>query len=153
MKEREHDPVNQPAHYTQGKVECIDAIESALSPEEFMGFLRGQVLKYTWRCRLKSSSLEDLRKAAWYNDRLQLFIADAATASAPTSILKGSESNGTLEQLGGNAVYLSIADHIRQQPFANVRRCAHSTKYECAELNCTFPQCNCAGKPIRIVEP
>jgi len=136
VKEREHDPVNQPAHYTQGKVECIDAIESALSPEEFMGFLRGQVLKYTWRCRLKSSSLEDLRKAAWYNDRLQLFIADAATASAPTSILKGSDSNGSTD------------NH-----FANVRRAAGSTKYECAELNCTFPQCNCAGKPIRIVEP
>lgn len=31
------DPVNHPSHYTGGEVECIDAIESALTPEEFCG--------------------------------------------------------------------------------------------------------------------
>ena len=38
------DPVNHPAHYTQGSVECIDAIESALGPDGFVAFLRGQVI-------------------------------------------------------------------------------------------------------------
>lgn len=68
--EKLHDPVNRPAHYNQGKVECIDAIESALTPEEFRGFLKGQVLKYTWRMGLKGVAYEDADKARWYNDRL-----------------------------------------------------------------------------------
>jgi hypothetical protein len=37
----EHDPVNHPAYYTSGAVECIDAIQAALTPEEFRGFLKG----------------------------------------------------------------------------------------------------------------
>lgn len=63
------DPVNSPAHYTTGKVECIDAIESALSPEEFKGYLRGNAIKYLWRYRHKGG-LEDLKKANWYLARL-----------------------------------------------------------------------------------
>ena len=40
--------VNNPSHYTQGKVEAIEAIESALNLDEYKGFLKGQVLKYVW---------------------------------------------------------------------------------------------------------
>ena len=64
------DAVNHPAHYTQGSIECIDAIESALSHDQFVGFLRGQILKYTWRLGLKGDSAEDAKKVQWYNDRL-----------------------------------------------------------------------------------
>ena len=38
-EEEKHDPVNKPSHYTQGEIECIDAIEAALGPEGFQGFL------------------------------------------------------------------------------------------------------------------
>jgi hypothetical protein len=65
------DMVNHPPHYTQGGVECIDAIEAALGPEGFRAFLRGQVMKYTWRAGLKGAAAEDLAKAAWYLNRLQ----------------------------------------------------------------------------------
>lgn len=58
-----------PSHYLSGKIECIDAIESALSPEEFKGFLRGNVLKYNWRC-MQKNGIEDLKKAQWYEERL-----------------------------------------------------------------------------------
>ena len=51
-------------------MECIDAIESALSPEEYRGFLKGQVVKYVWRCRLKGAEHQDHAKAGWYLDRL-----------------------------------------------------------------------------------
>lgn len=65
------DMISHPTHYTAGKVECIDAIESVLpfckSPTE--GFLLGQVLKYLWRYPLKGG-VEDLRKAEWYMARL-----------------------------------------------------------------------------------
>ena len=62
--------VNAPAHYTSGKVECIDAIESMLSKDEFIGFLRGNILKYQWRYKIKNG-VEDLKKAQWYFDKLK----------------------------------------------------------------------------------
>lgn len=62
------DPVN-PSHYTSSKIECIDAIESALSPEEFRGFLRGNIIKYNWRC-MQKNGVEDLKKSQWYLERL-----------------------------------------------------------------------------------
>lgn len=68
--EAERDPVNHPAHYTAGKVECIDAIESAT--EGLTGGLAyntGAAIKYLWRWSRKNGA-EDLRKARWYVDRL-----------------------------------------------------------------------------------
>lgn len=64
------DPVNHPSHYTQGSVECIDAIESALGPEGFVAFLRGQVIEYQWRVGLKDNAAQDAAKANWYGERL-----------------------------------------------------------------------------------
>lgn len=64
-----HDPVNRPAHYTTGKVECIDALEAALGPDGFRGFCRGNALKYLWRSGKKGNVTEDLRKAIWYINR------------------------------------------------------------------------------------
>lgn len=66
----EADPINQPAHYTSGKVECIDAIEAALGREGFVAFLRGQVIKYQWRLVLKDAAAQDAGKARWYANRL-----------------------------------------------------------------------------------
>jgi hypothetical protein len=64
-----HDPIN-PSHYTDGNgVECIEAIESSMSTEEFKGFLKGNMMKYVWRYD-KKNGLEDLYKAKWYLERL-----------------------------------------------------------------------------------
>jgi len=70
-----NDPVNHPQHYTSGEIECIDAIRAALGPDQFAGFLRGNVLKYLWRCEHKGKAFEDLAKANWYLDKLQKTIA------------------------------------------------------------------------------
>ena len=43
---KKKDLVNHPPHYNQGDIECIDAIEAMLSPEEFIGYLRGNSFKY-----------------------------------------------------------------------------------------------------------
>ena len=63
------DNVNHPSHYTQGKIECIDAIEAGMSEEMFEGYLKGCCNKYLWRYKMKGGS-ESLRKAQWYLDRL-----------------------------------------------------------------------------------
>lgn len=59
------DNVNNPQHYTNSQVECIDAIRAALTDEEFRGFCKGNVLKYTWREKHKGGN-ESLEKAVWY---------------------------------------------------------------------------------------
>jgi hypothetical protein len=63
------DSVNHPSHYTNGAIECIDAIESQLTPEEYRGYLKGNIAKYIWRERQKGGT-ESLEKARWYLDRL-----------------------------------------------------------------------------------
>jgi predicted transcriptional regulator len=67
---KQKENVNSPAHYNSGSVECIDAIESMLTKEEFIGFLRGNILKYQWRYKQKNGA-EDLKKAQWYFDKLK----------------------------------------------------------------------------------
>lgn len=64
------DIVNHPKHYTQGKIECIDAIESAVS--ELSGLdavCTANVIKYVWRWKHKNGVI-DLRKAQWYLEKL-----------------------------------------------------------------------------------
>ena len=56
------DPVNNPPHYTQGEIECIDAIRSALTPEELRGHCKGNAMEYIWREKHKNGD-EDIRKA------------------------------------------------------------------------------------------
>ena len=63
------DPVNSPDHYTKGGIECIEAIQAALTAEEFRGYCKGNALKYVWRERHKGGT-ESLEKAAWYLDYL-----------------------------------------------------------------------------------
>ena len=64
------DMVNRPPHYTQGGVECIDAIKAATEGlNGFEGFCTGNAIKYLWRWKLKNG-VEDLEKAAWYMERL-----------------------------------------------------------------------------------
>jgi len=66
------DQVNHPSHYTDGGIECIEAIEAQLTAEEYQGYLRGNCVKYLWRWRHKGGKT-DLAKAQWYLDRLLTF--------------------------------------------------------------------------------
>ena len=59
------DTVMHPSHYCQGGIECIKAIEASMTPEEFQGYCKGNVMKYIWRFREKNG-LEDLKKAQVY---------------------------------------------------------------------------------------
>ena len=63
------DVVNHPSHYTDGGIECIEAIESALTTDEFRGYCKGNCIKYIWRERFKGGT-ESLKKAQWYLNRL-----------------------------------------------------------------------------------
>lgn len=60
------DPVNRPAHYTDGKIEVIDYIE-----DKKLGFCLGNAIKYISRAGKKNpdKEVEDLNKAIWYIKR------------------------------------------------------------------------------------
>lgn len=62
------DSVNHPQHYTQGKYETIELIES-IAGEHYTGYLIGNIIKYLSRYNMKNG-LEDLEKAKWYLDEL-----------------------------------------------------------------------------------
>lgn len=64
-----HDPVNSPSHYTAGGIETIDYIKAKLTPEEYIGYLKGSVIKYTSRAGKKIDTIQDLEKAQWYMNR------------------------------------------------------------------------------------
>ena len=76
MSEQQFDNVERPSHYASGEIECIDAMRAQMTPEEFQGHLKGNVVKYMWRWREKGG-VESLRKARWYLDRL-IVEADAS---------------------------------------------------------------------------
>lgn len=63
------DPVNHPAHYTSGGIECIDAMQAAFGDDAVKGFCLCNAFKYLWRHRQKNG-VEDLKKARWYLNRL-----------------------------------------------------------------------------------
>ena len=57
--------VDHPTHYNQCKIEVIDAIE-----DWNLNFCEGNVVKYVARSRHKRETLQDLKKAQWYLNRL-----------------------------------------------------------------------------------
>lgn len=64
------DVVNHPPHYKVGGIETIDFIKAKLTPQEFRGYLLGNVLKYASRAGHKGNSAQDMGKMAWYASRL-----------------------------------------------------------------------------------
>lgn len=64
------DVVNHPSHYTQGGIECIDAIKAATVGKTGIEVVCvANVVKYLWRYEEKNG-LEDVKKARWYLERL-----------------------------------------------------------------------------------
>ena len=69
MTERE--TVNHPQHYggEDNPHEVIKVLEAWLTPDEYRGFLKGNIIKYLARAKHKGEH-EDHRKAQWYQNRL-----------------------------------------------------------------------------------
>ena len=69
-KEPDIDMVNHPVHYTQGGIECIDALKAAtVSKTGIEAVCTANAIKYLWRYEEKNG-IEDVKKARWYIDRL-----------------------------------------------------------------------------------
>ena len=71
-KKPKADMVNHPPHYTQGEIECIEAIKyinNKLHTEGYEGYCLGNFIKYIWRCNFKNG-WEDIDKAIFYLNEL-----------------------------------------------------------------------------------
>jgi len=66
------DDINSPNHYKIfPDAEVIDVIESFLTEEEFIGYMKGNTLKYRLRAGNKDSLEKDIAKADWYRDEIR----------------------------------------------------------------------------------
>ena len=64
------DVVNHPSHYTKGRIECIDAIDSATTGKSGIeAVCVANIIKYLYRYEEKNG-LEDVKKAKWYINKL-----------------------------------------------------------------------------------
>ena len=72
------DMVNHPPHYTAGGIETIDFLQAKLTREEFIGYLKGNVLKYGSRLGKKGDVSIDAGKMAWYALKLKDTLNTAA---------------------------------------------------------------------------
>jgi hypothetical protein len=64
------DMVNHPSHYTQGGIECIDAIAAAVTGLTGMeAVCTGNIIRYIWRWKHKNG-LQDVQKCRWFVDKL-----------------------------------------------------------------------------------
>lgn len=71
MEEKKNDVISSPDHYklTGLDVEVKDVIKSVLGTVGFLGFYKGNIIKYILRAN-KKNGLEDLKKARQYLDWL-----------------------------------------------------------------------------------
>ena len=68
--ENNPDMVSHPKHYTQGGIECIDALKAAtVGKRGIEAVCVANIIKYCWRYEEKNG-IEDVRKAKFYIERL-----------------------------------------------------------------------------------
>lgn len=81
MNETKRDPKSR--HYDMGGIEALDIIKAKLTPEQYRGFLLGNVLKYSCRANFKGEFDRDMEKAAFYNSFLKETANQSGCANIP----------------------------------------------------------------------
>ncbi|CAH9015992.1 putative protein of unknown function DUF3310 [Vibrio phage 489E54-1] len=67
-----HDTVRNPNHYKLIDAEVIEIIASSMTPDEWLGYCRGNVLKYRLRAGKKGDASVCLAKADFYEELYEL---------------------------------------------------------------------------------
>lgn len=80
------DNVNHPSHYVgRNGLEAVDVLKEFLTPEEFMGWCKGNALKYLLRAGRKNDVREDVAKA----EKMCVFFQEVAGPFYMGVIAKG----------------------------------------------------------------
>ena len=64
------DPIRKPSHYMHGDLETKAIIKALLTPEEYRGYCKGNIIKYTDRAPYKGQTEQDYGKRKQYYDWL-----------------------------------------------------------------------------------
>ena len=82
-----NDAVNKPSHYQlfADGTQSIDVIRRALTPEEFVGFCKGNCLKYRLRAGKKDALEQDIAKAGAYANMLEDYLKPEPTPDKATN--------------------------------------------------------------------
>lgn len=121
-----NDNVNHPSHYTQGGIECIDALKAAtVGKTGIEAVCVANVIKYLWRYEEKNG-LEDVRKAQWYINRL-------------IQELEEKKENHLFYDLDGDT--------------SDCAECAHFSMTECNEPCCSCKNTAIPGTPEYAKRP
>lgn len=90
--------MKEPEYYCKNGLSPLKAFEKGLlSREEYIGFLKGNIIKYIIRCEEKEDVLGDLKKATTYLYHLSLLFSGERFGLSPSgyeeifNILKGVE--------------------------------------------------------------
>ena len=90
MNKNNSDMVNHPKHYTNGKIECIEALEAAtVNKNGIEAVCVANIIKYLWRYESKNG-LEDVKKSKWYLEHLIKYLEEQAN--------KKNKNNNTLDE-------------------------------------------------------
>lgn len=65
-EKKEFDVVENPSHYCNGQIQCIEAMVIAFGKEKVMSFCELNAFKYLWRSEKKKNKIEDLKKSKRY---------------------------------------------------------------------------------------
>ena len=68
--------IHSPDHYTHGSIEVLDVIKAKLTPEQYKGYLMGNMTKYLLRANFKGEGDKDLMKCAYYAEELRRLVAN-----------------------------------------------------------------------------
>lgn len=73
-----NDLVDHPNHYCSGKIECIEYIRDKLTAEQYIGWLKGNILKEVTREGLKegNSRSQEAGKIRYYACELERFMKE-----------------------------------------------------------------------------
>jgi hypothetical protein len=87
------DLIEHPSHYAKADIpsgiECWDWYELAMTEEEFIGHMKGNVLKYVFRAGRKEDGAQDLEKAGAYLKRWLSYLDGDRTVH-----MKGKKNDG-----------------------------------------------------------
>jgi len=82
-----------PSHYKQGKIECIDALESAtINKKGLDAICTANIIKYIWRCEEKGG-VEDMKKAMWYLQKMIDHNTEKEEFVHPNAVYAGETKN------------------------------------------------------------
>ena len=76
MDSQSPDMVNSPSHYQLDGLEAIDIIKASLTADEYLGYLKGNALKYMLREPFKGNGKQDVGKAQWHLEKYHALVGE-----------------------------------------------------------------------------